>query len=87
MGPLTVTAVQQGPDPDRVTPGLAGFLVVFLLAVITLLLVRSMVRHLRKVRYGPAPDDRLPADGGGGAPVGGDVPVPAEPSDGGGGRR
>ena len=34
---------------------LAGFLIVFALALATLLLVRSMVGHLRKVRYGPGP--------------------------------
>jgi hypothetical protein len=45
----------QPPDPDRVTPGTAGFLVVFLLALATVLLVRSMTGHLRKVRYSPDP--------------------------------
>jgi len=43
------------PDPDLVTPGVAGFLVVFLLAVATILLLRSMTGHLRKVRYSPDP--------------------------------
>jgi hypothetical protein len=43
------------PDPDLVTPGVAGFLVVFLLAVATILLMRSMTGHLRKVRYSPDP--------------------------------
>jgi hypothetical protein len=39
------------PDPDVVSPGFLGFVVVFLLAVVTVLLVRSMVGHLRKVRF------------------------------------
>jgi hypothetical protein len=40
-----------------VSPGLAGFVVTFLLALATLFLIRSMVKHLRKVRYGPQPED------------------------------
>jgi len=43
------------PDPDTVSPGFLGFVVIFLLAVATVLLVRSMVTHLRKVRYSPEP--------------------------------
>lgn len=38
-------------DPSQVSPGIAGFLTVFVLAVATWLLLRSMIRHLRKVRY------------------------------------
>lgn len=56
--------VVRGPDPDLVTPGVAGFLVVFLLAVATIFLLRSMTGHLRKVRYSPDPaaeDDATPA--------------------------
>ena len=45
----------KGPDPDLVTPGVAGFLVVFLLALATIVLLRSMTKHLRKVRYSPDP--------------------------------
>jgi hypothetical protein len=47
----------QAPDPDKVSPGLIGFLTMFALALATILLVRSMVRHLRKVRYSTPPDD------------------------------
>ena len=49
------------PDPDTVSPGFLGFAVMFLLAVATLLLIRSMVGHLRKVRYAPEPEDSAPA--------------------------
>lgn len=38
-------------DPDSVTPGVAGFLASFLLAVVTILLLRDMVKRLRRVRY------------------------------------
>lgn len=53
-----------------VSPGLAGFLVTFALALATVFLIRSMVKHLRKVRYGPgpggegsAPSDEFPEPG------------------------
>ena len=46
------------PDPDTVSPGFTGFAVMFLLAVATILLIRSMVAHLRKVRYLPEPEDQ-----------------------------
>src|SRR5512135_2398845 len=38
-------------DPSVVSPGIAGFITVFLLALALLVLLRSMVGHLRKVRY------------------------------------
>jgi hypothetical protein len=52
---VSPSPVVKGPDPDLVTPGVAGFLVVFLLAIATILLLRSMTKHLRKVRYSPDP--------------------------------
>jgi hypothetical protein len=60
---LTAAVVQTQPDPDRVSPGFAGFLVVFLLAIATILLIRSMTRHLRKVRYSPDPSGDQNAPG------------------------
>ena len=45
------------PKPDTVSPGFAGFATVFLLTCATILLIRSMVKHLRKVRYSPEPAD------------------------------
>jgi hypothetical protein len=59
---FVATTAPQGPNSDEVSPGLAGFLTVFLLALATVLLVRSMVKHLRKVRYGPGPDGYGPTD-------------------------
>jgi hypothetical protein len=38
-------------DPSVVSPGLGGFLTLFILALAFIVLVRSMVGHLRKVRY------------------------------------
>ena len=49
--------VQTEPDPDKVSPGFAGFLAIFCVAVATMFLLRSMVKHLRKVRYSPDPND------------------------------
>ncbi|RKS80702.1 hypothetical protein CLV35_0168 [Motilibacter peucedani] len=38
-------------DESKVTPGVLGFLVVALLGVVLVLLLRSMTRHLGKVRF------------------------------------
>jgi hypothetical protein len=74
---LLVAAARQPPPDDMVGPGTTGFIVIFLLALATVLLMRSMVGHLRKVRYGPAPD------GGGKADVkaGDRPPAPDGPDD------
>jgi len=54
-----VTAVlgllRAAPSPESVGPGFAGFLAIFGVALATVLLLRSMVGHLRKVRYSPDP--------------------------------
>ncbi|GAB3245308.1 hypothetical protein [Kineosporia babensis] len=39
------------PDPDIVSPGFLGFMTVFLLAVVTVLLIRSMTKHMRTVKF------------------------------------
>ncbi len=49
------------PDPDIVTPGLLGLIMVLLLGIAIYLLFRSMNRHLRKVDF-PEPEE---ADGSG----------------------
>jgi hypothetical protein len=54
-----IAAVQ--PDPDSVTPGLYGFLVVFVLAVVTWLLLRNLTARLRRLRY--REDQRLAGRG------------------------
>lgn len=38
-------------DPDLVTPGPAGFLVIVLLVVATVLLAMDMLRRVRRARY------------------------------------
>lgn len=44
-----ILADQQIPDDATVTPGIEGFMVFALLAVIVLLLVLSMSKHLRRI--------------------------------------
>ena len=68
---MTVLAGLPAATTDRVSPGFAGFLADFVLAVATVLLIRSMVKHLRKVRYSPGPEGE-PAPQG--SPP--DVPAP-----------
>jgi hypothetical protein len=58
---ITLLLLAQEPDPDQVSPGFAGFVTMFFLAVATILLIRSMVHHLRKVRYRPGPAGEEPA--------------------------
>jgi uncharacterized membrane protein YgcG len=59
-------------------PGFLAFLVVFSLALATVLLIRSMTRHLRKVRYDA---ERAGAGTGGGEAVGGYETSNAAPDD------
>jgi flagellar biosynthesis/type III secretory pathway M-ring protein FliF/YscJ len=56
-----VTQFVTQPDPDSVTPGVAGFLVVFVLALVTWLLMRNLTGRLRRLRY--REDERLAAEG------------------------
>lgn len=57
---LLATTVKTIPDPDTVSPGFAGFLVIFVLAVATVFLIRSMVKHLRNVNYAPGEEPTNP---------------------------
>lgn len=55
-------------EDARVNPGLLGFIVVALLGVATWLLLRSMIKHLRRVDVpidgeGAPPPSRLREDG------------------------
>jgi len=74
-------AAASPPAPDLVSPGIAGFIVVFGLALATVLLLRSMVGHMRKVRYGPGPpsDAESGAESGAGSDAG---PQPGPPASG-----
>ena len=47
-----------GLDPTTVTPGVLGFTVTLLLGIATVLLILSMIKHLRKIPR--EPDTRIP---------------------------
>lgn len=38
-------------DPNGVTPGVVGFIITALVAVVSLLLIMDMVRRMRRLRY------------------------------------
>lgn len=63
----------EAPPAWKVTPGLLGWSVTFALVIAVLLLIRSMVYHLRKVRYSPEPGEpgAGPSAGDGGVSAGG----------------
>ena len=67
---LQLVAAGTPPPDDTVGPGVGGFLVMFVLALATVLLIRSMVGHLRKVRYSPEPDAGEPEPPKNPAPTG-----------------
>ena len=73
--------VQAAVQPEDAGPGLLGFLAIFGVAVVTVLLMRSMVGHLRNVRYGPGPDGDTPgsADGEAVDPPAAPTVPPADP--------
>mgnify|MGYP001227890705 CR=1 FL=1 len=65
MFPLLVMSTpgpDDGLDPNTVTPGVAGFIVTFALAVVVVLLVISMVRRTRRVVHRAAVNERLDAE-------------------------
>lgn len=50
------------PPPDTVTPGPIGFLAIFLVAVVTVLLAIDMVRRIRRTTYREQIKERLDAE-------------------------
>jgi hypothetical protein len=49
-------------DPNTVTPGMVGFLITFLIGIITVLLVIDMVRRIRRTNYRADVRKRLDAE-------------------------
>lgn len=49
-------------DPESVTPGPMGFLVIALLAIVVVLLVLDMLRRVRRVRYRAEVQEMLDAE-------------------------
>ena len=49
--PTATIPTDVAPDPNSVTPGLLGFLVVFVLAIALWLLFRNLTGKLRRMRF------------------------------------
>jgi hypothetical protein len=50
-------------NPDVVTPGVVGFITIFLIAAVTVLLIVDMTRRIRRTRYrGELLERRPPSD-------------------------
>jgi len=49
-------------DPNLVSPGIAGFVVTALIAIVTVLLIIDMTRRMRRVRYRAEVRERLEAE-------------------------
>jgi hypothetical protein len=53
-----------GPDPNTVTPGLVGFLVIAFVAIVAILLIWDMMRRIRRGRYRDQVREELDAEEG-----------------------
>ncbi|MDX2025801.1 MAG: hypothetical protein SFU54_05535 [Microcella sp.] len=51
-----------GFDPNTVTPGVAGFVAIALVAIATIFLLVDMTRRIRRVRYRGEVRERLEAE-------------------------
>lgn len=49
-------------DPNEVTPGVVGFVVTFLIAAMTVLIILDMTRRVRRVRYRAEVQEKLAAE-------------------------
>ncbi len=79
-----VLAATPSPSPSRVpdvnvTPGVAGFIAIAVVAVVTILLVVDMTRRIRRTRYRSEIRERLEADARG-TGVGADGVTTDEPA-------
>jgi len=70
-----------GFDPNTVTPGVAGFVAIALVAVATIFLVVDMTRRIRRVRYRGEVRERLEAEQAMIAEGGPAKPEPEQPAE------
>jgi hypothetical protein len=56
-------------DPNLVTPGVIGFVITFLIAAATVLLLLDMTRRVRRVRYREEVREQLAAEAAEGEPI------------------
>ncbi len=59
---MSTPAPGEDLDPNTVTPGVAGFIITFALAVIVVLLIVDMVRRTRRISHRAAINERLDAE-------------------------
>jgi hypothetical protein len=59
---MSTPGPDEGLDPNTVTPGVSGFIVTFLFAVVVVLLVIDMVRRTRRVSHRAAVNAKLDAE-------------------------
>ena len=60
--PIDDPGTPPGFDPDTVTPGVAGFVAIALVAIAAILLMVDMSRRIRRVRYRGEIRERLEAE-------------------------
>ena len=58
----TSTPTPATPNANLVTPGVWGFLITFLVAVATILLIMDMMRRVRRTRYRAEVNEKLDAE-------------------------
>jgi len=59
---LATTPPPAGFDEDKVSPGVVGFIAIFLIAAATVLLIIDMTRRIRRVRYRAEVQEKLDAE-------------------------
>lgn len=65
-----------GLDPNSVSPGLLGFIIVVIIGLVTWLLSRSMAKHLRRLDANRPPEDEAVKSEADPAPKPGKDPQP-----------
>jgi hypothetical protein len=60
----TATPTPLPYDPETITPGWIGFVIIFALAAITVVLILDMTRRIRRVRYRAEVAEKLDAETG-----------------------
>lgn len=66
-------------DPNQVTPGVIGFVAIFLIAAATVLLIVDMTRRVRRVRYRAEVREQLEAEAAAGPEDAGSDATGAKP--------
>lgn len=59
---LVILAEEEDFDPNTVTPGVIGFIITFLVAAATVLIVIDMNRRVRRTRYRTEIREKLQAE-------------------------